>query len=227
MSLETLQWQFAEIAKTDPQRAVMLEAAPSSDALEDMVAVAFSTALTSGNVHLGMEEVESNSNDLQGVLQFHVGAKMFDWFFNARTGYRAQHRASWQAGLAYNSAVIEALREHVRALPHPAVTAKRLNASFKDCGAFEVTVSQLVNSLEPCLSKLCVATVFIGSDAPLPLVGTGPRILLEEGNSWSTIYRDDPDAWLEVKGAFLGVSGPYQIKDPVKRAQDLQRTGSM
>jgi hypothetical protein len=221
-------WQFDEIVKDDPARASALEAAPSSAALAEALTDTFSAALTSGHVRFGLEEARSNSNDVRAVLQFHVGARMFDWFFNARTGYRAQFCASWEAGLAYNFALIDALRKHVRALPYPTVTVRRLNESFEDCGAIEATVSQLVDSLEPHLSMVWVTSSLIqesGRVAGLPFGRAGPRILLEQGNTWAAIYQDDPEAWLEVKGAFLGIAGPYQSKDPIARAKNLQRTG--
>jgi hypothetical protein len=152
---------------------------------------------------------------------------MFDWFCNARTGHLAQFRADWETGLAYNFAIIDALRQHVRALPGSTVTGRRLSASFEDRGATTATVSQLVDLLEPRLSKVWFCTRLIQDSGlvDLPLDLTGPRILLEEDNSWFAPYRDDFDAWLDVKGAFLGAAGAYQPKDPVDRAKKLQLTG--
>ena len=89
------------------------------------------------------------------------------------------------------------------------------------------TVSQLVASLEPNLSKVwfCTALIQPGGVVQLPPGLTGPRILLDDGISWAAPYRDDADSWLDVKGAFVSSAGLYQPKDPVLRATKLHRTG--
>jgi hypothetical protein len=229
MDINTSNWQFSRIVADDPQRASRLEAAPSSADLAEAIISTFSTALTSSNVRIGLEEDRSNPNASRTVLQFHIGVEMFDWFCNARTGYRAQFRSGWETGLAYNFALMEASRQHVQAIPHATIEARHLRGCFEDCGSKEATVGQLVASLDPCLSKLWDCTVLIQDNGPvnrLDIDFLGPHILLEQGNSWLALYCDDSDAWLEVKGAFLGAEELYQIKNPVERAKKLQLTGT-
>jgi hypothetical protein len=118
---------------------------------------------------------------LRAVLQFHVGVKMFDWFCNARTDYRAQVRSGWETGLAYNSALIKALRQHVQILPHVTIEVRHLRGCFEDCGSKEATVSQLVDSLDPYWSKLWFGTVLIQENGPVEKLDIdfgGPRILI-------------------------------------------------
>lgn len=220
-------WGTEEIATNDADRAQALEAAPSPDEIAAAISAAFSSQLNGGNVRFGLEEAEANADHLRAVLQFHVGEVLFDRFFNARTGYRAQFRLSWQAGLDYNHAIIAALRDHVSALPDPQVRVRRLIASFEVLNSMDTTTERLVESLAPCLSKIWFCTLRIDGDrvVTLPAGVTGPRILLEGGLRWAAPYRDDANAWLVVKGAFVSAEGPYQPKDPVVRAKKLQSTG--
>jgi hypothetical protein len=48
------------------------------------------------NVRLGREHLDRDWNHVSAVVQFPVGTKLFDWFFNARTGYRAHFRVHYK-----------------------------------------------------------------------------------------------------------------------------------
>jgi hypothetical protein len=43
-------------------------------------------------------------------MQVHVGEKLYDWFFNARTWYRTQFRQESERGNAYNRDLIAAIQ---------------------------------------------------------------------------------------------------------------------
>jgi hypothetical protein len=194
-----------------------------------VIVEAFAAALTSGEVRFGWERSELDWNDFRAIAQVHLGSNLFDWFFNARTGYRGKFRESWEAGVAFNAEIIEAIRTHVKGIADPTVMVRLLDASFEDCGYATVPVDRISDSLLPDLSKVWFCTKLIrqeGGTACLPLGLSGPRILLDRGDSWAAPYRDDSDSWLDIKGAFLGAEGPYQPKDPVQRAKTLQLTGS-
>ena len=112
-----LKWNLGQIAANDSDRASILEAAPSSVELAKTITDVFTSALNEGDVRVAMEEARSNAKDLRAVLQFHVGSKLFDWFFNSRTGYRAAFRSGSRSARRYF-----ALAQHVR---HPVMEPTR------------------------------------------------------------------------------------------------------
>jgi hypothetical protein len=68
MAPHTPTWHFDQIDADDPRRASALEAAPSPVALAEAVTRTFSTALTSGNVRIGLEVAGSKTGpDLGNV----------------------------------------------------------------------------------------------------------------------------------------------------------------
>src|SRR5213593_4076876 len=95
-------WQFDEIAGTDPVRAARLNSAPSSDDLCIAVVRALGIASSMGKLRIGKESAETNNVHHRIVIQFYIGADLFDWFFNGRTGYRSQFRRSAEIGIAFN-----------------------------------------------------------------------------------------------------------------------------
>jgi hypothetical protein len=220
-------WDLREIAADDSMRASILEAAPPSTELARTITDVFTSALEVHSVRVALEEARSNTSDARVVLQFQVGTKLFDCFFNSRTGYRAVFRGGWESGLVYNQSIIESLRKHLAVLSASTLTARRVNGNFEDCGAITVTIHEVVRSLDPQLSKIwfCSQLLDDGHVAQLPLGLTGPRIRVADDASWAAPHRDDPSAWLEVKGAFVSPAGLYQPKDPVRRAKRLQQEG--
>ena len=217
-------WDLSEIRASDADRASRLENAGSPPELIHSLR----SALDGGDAQFGHECAKGNTNDLRAVIQFMVGADVFDWFFNARTGYRAQFRVDPARGLDFNSQIVDALRRRLSSLPWEAVTGRSLNGCFEDCGAVEIPKSFLVASLVPDLAKIWFCGKRIRGAGGIELLPTGvvgPKIEIEGNQRWATIYRDGADAWLELKGAFRGQSGPYQTKDPACRARKLHTTG--
>jgi hypothetical protein len=162
------------------------------------------------------------------VLQFHVGESLSDFFFNARSGYRAQFRMDWRTGLEYNGNLIDGFRKEIASLPRSNLLARRLTSEFEDCGQLEITRSEVLESLDGHLSKVwfCARLISGGRHVTqLPSGVTGPRLRLTDETTWVTLARDDSDAWLDVKGAFVASNGLYQPKDPIDRAKWLQATG--
>jgi hypothetical protein len=118
-------------------------------------------------------------------------------------------------------------RSVVSVLPSE-VSTRRLMGDFEDCGSFIVPRERLRISLDPDLSKIWFCgrrMTHNGEVVQLPSGATGPRLRLDDGTTWAALAREDSDAWLELKGAFVGSDGPYQPKDPVARAKKLQHSG--
>jgi hypothetical protein len=224
---EEAAWRFDEIACSDADRARTLASAGTPSALLTVIADALDEALSNSDARFGREHAEGHWEDCRAVVQFGVGAEIFDWFFNARTGYRAHFRADYVCGLKFNNKIIAVLRERLAALP-TVVTGRELKSTFEDCGKSLIPRSFVLASLIPELSKVWFCTKRIQHDGGIDLLLTGvvgPRLLLEEGIRWAAPYRENDSAWLDVKGAFLGQAGPYQPKDPMGRAKKLQATG--
>lgn len=175
-----------------------------------------------------MQQSKSASGDLRVVLQFYVGETLSDFFFNARTGYRAQFRTDWRTGLGYNDSIIDGIRNEVVLLPSSELCARRLTPEFEDCGQLTVTWPHVLASLDRYLSKVWFCARLIGSGGhvtQLPSGVTGPCLRLDDQTTWRALSRADSDAWLDVKGAFVGPNGLYQPKDPIERAKRLHATG--
>lgn len=221
-------WRFDAIASSEPDRASALKVAGPPRALIKALQSALEEALGIGEVRLGREHAASQWDDCRAVLQFGVGAQLFDWFFNARTGYRAHFRVCYECGLMFNNQIIETLRLHLDGSLPIFVPGRELNSEFEDCGEAQIPKGFLIASLASDLSKVWFCTKRIGPSGEIELLPTGvvgPRILLDGEHSWAAPYRADNSAWLDVKGAFLGNAAPYQPKDPIARAKRLQATG--
>jgi hypothetical protein len=228
MHTELSLWSFSEIEASEPVRAALLKSAPGPDAIASSIITRFKSELAAGCVRIGMEESGSNQHDLRVVLQFQVGEVLFDQFFNANTGYRAQFRRDWQRGFSYNRDIVINLRSIVAALLAPCVLARRLSPEFEDSGAIEVSREQACDSLDPVLSKVwfcCTLIAGNGTVTQLQTGVTGPRLRLGDHATWAAIARNEEDAWLDVKGAFVGGNEPYQLKDPIERAKKLHTCG--
>ncbi|UPJ68109.1 hypothetical protein [Bradyrhizobium sp. 191] len=213
----------------DHRRGVTLEADGSPSSLLMRVCGALEKSLEVGEVRFARERAEGQPNDYRAVIQFHVGAHLFDWFFNGRRGYRAHFWADYQCGLRFNDQLIDALRSILETRIQDAVVGRELDDRFEDIGAARIARSFLINSLVPYLSKVWLCTKRIrlnGGTEWLPTGVLGPRILLgSDGSSWAAPHRDEDAAWLDIKGAFLGRAGVYQPKTPLERAKKLQATG--
>jgi hypothetical protein len=81
-------------------------------------------------------------------------------------------------------------------------------------------------SLLPYLTKIWFCGRLIEPGVVrLPIV-SGPKLVID-GQDWTALFHvNDEDAWLEIKGAFIGGPRPYQPKRPIGRAKKLQAIGT-
>jgi hypothetical protein len=169
----------------------------------------------------GWEPNDTCPSHHRTVIQFRVDPNLFDWFFNARTGYRAHFRAHPDRGLAFNGDVIRALRDRLWPRLPSSVDIRRVDTAMNDLEAISLPSADLVRSLDPELAKVWFgATPIGGGYRPTGL--SGPKIRVGSA-SWAAPYMDD--AWLDLKGAFDGNSQLYQPKSPRERANKLHETG--
>lgn len=222
-------WDVSEIANADPERGAHLLQPPSATALSTLVLEALKTALLRGTARMAAERSSANAKASRAVIQFWVGSKLFDWFFNCENGYRAQYRSDPAIGLRYNGRIIVEARQLLLDLLPPVMTVRVLTPGFHDAGPRNVATREWSKSLQPVLSNIWMSGVMLQTDGSqatsLPAGIDGARIKVGSTHDWASISRIDADAWLEIKGAFVGARGCYQPKDPVQRARWLHTHG--
>lgn len=221
-------WGYADIALAEPDRARYLESAPSADILIEKVVSTFVDAARSGDLRVGMDQSGLDRTHLRAVLQVHAGTTLEDQLLNARSGVRAAHREGWRKGHEYNRRIVDGVRDGIRGMEQLIVRARLLTHEFQDCGEIDVSWAQIIESLEPNLSKIWFCARLIdgrGKVLQLPTGATDSRIRVDDDTTWPSIARNEDDAWFDLKGAHVGPDGPYQRKDPVDRALALHETG--
>lgn len=89
-------------------------------------------------------------------------------------------------------------------------------------------IDLIVASLDPLLSKVwfCEKRIGDGEIQELFVSRTGPKLVFADSDPWSSLYAEDADGWIDVKGAFMSPRGGYQPKSPEERAANLQQRGS-
>ena len=220
-------WRWDEIATVDALRAHRLERASSPAALLDALETQLGEAVNRGLIRFGRERWSKNSSDTRAVVQFWISRSLFDWFFNARTGYRAHFRTTEACGRAFNKQIISRLWAQLESTCQFPLSGREVDETFQDLGPAQIGKDFISNSLEPELAKIWFSTLLIEPGAkPRQLIMglDGARVLI--GNTrWAAPDRDEDSTWLDIKGAFLGQSKPHQPKDPECRAMHLRATG--
>jgi hypothetical protein len=213
----------------DVARLAALRGAGSADDILTAIVAAFETAIRSGSLRVGWEQARKNPLDHRVVLQFHVGSELFDRFFNARTGYRAHFRFAPECGTAFNARLIQSVSESVSANLPETIAARELDSYFTDQRRVLIERASVESSLVRDLSKAWFCSGRIepaGGVNDIIVSVTGPRIIVGFDESFAAIEADEDMAWLDIKGAFLSSGGPYQIKPPDERAQELHKSGT-
>lgn len=219
-------WNFDKIAEQDIRRADELRNAPSYLEIIEMVSKALRAAIASDNLLIGIEAADKCPTDFRVVVQFHVGLQLWDWFFNAQTGYRGQYKKNSVHGHYQNQVLFNLLRLEFESVTGRIFPASCIGERFEYKGPTSVSVPFILSSLDPILSKAwcCTGRVYRHGVTSSLRVGHFNRGLsFNVGDDWSALYVDEEDAWLDLKGAFLRL---YQEKDPMKRAEEMWRTGS-
>lgn len=221
-------WQFECIKRDDPDRAKTLESAGPPEGLVNALASALKSEFDRKNVRWGWENAVDSEGDCRAVIQFQATPELFDWFFNARTGYRAHYRASVELGLSFNSQIIQAIRDCVDANIAGPIAGRELKNDFQDVGPIQIRKRLLLKSLDRKLSKLWLCGKLIlpkGGIKPIPMGYGGPKLILNSDRCWEALYLGTEPIWLDCKGAFSGEAEIYQIKCPLDRARKLHVTG--
>jgi hypothetical protein len=229
-------WDFSGICAEDPVRAARLEASGGSDDLPTALSAALSRAIETRTCSLAVEQGH-NFKGRRSRVQFEVAPELYDWFFNGRTGYRAQFWICTQRGLCFNETIVAALWTTLNGKLNRENTAHtvRVTGSLEeDIGTVQVMTAEVLASLEPAVSHIWIAEHLLRADkgpmntAFLEMVNPAvPKLLVPRWDGYPSIGAPDPGVGsrLEVKGGFLsgGVSTPS--KPPIVRARKINETG--
>jgi hypothetical protein len=135
---DRLNWRFDAILAAEPHRGAVLDADFSPSSLLAGVCGALRKALEMKNVRFARERAEGQPNDYRAVVQFGLGAPLFDWFFNGRMGYRAHFRTHYECGLKFNDQLIDVLRGILDTDLQDTVMGRELDDRFEDIGEAQI-----------------------------------------------------------------------------------------
>lgn len=202
-----------------PELAEEIEACPAPVALVEALAGALREATVSGHAHFYDEAARNDPRGgCRAVIQFPAPRTLFNHFFSGRAGYRAHFYVSTACGLVFNDQAVAALVAQLASVMPSQVQGFHIDGDGNETHSC-IRKGFVTRSLVPNLSKLWV----VGDGASF----TGPRILLPDGRSWSSILCDGDRAGVDLKGAFVGTDGSlYQPKDPHWRAERLHEQGA-
>ncbi|MDQ7251065.1 hypothetical protein [Dongia sedimenti] len=248
-------WSFEKIRDRDEARAARLESAESPDELIESLSASLTQACDSGAVRLAIDSKNNAFIEQRAIIQFHVEPELYDWFFNARTGYRAQFWIAPDNGQRFNERIIERVSAVVNEHLPLTVTARKIEVRHvdgsredSDCGTIALPRDQLLNSLVPYASKIWICERLCDpagghvQDIGLPVLSgaeRSPEKLAiprwaeavnpktgETGEGLRSPLAAPEHSWLDVKGGFLNAEGnPGQIKPQNDRAGQIHFIG--
>lgn len=164
----------------------------------------------------------------RSVVQVHVEPEFFATFFNSSAGYRAMFRRGSQIGSATNAALVSAVRSALEMRLPETANAHVIRTGPKWVRREPIARSTLVRSLDPSLAKVWYSTAEVVPKGEIRLLPTGVsdrKLDVGLPEHWVEILQNPRDCIIEVKGAFVGSCGLFQIKDPQSRAHTLSNKG--
>lgn len=234
-------WGFDEIALDDPSRVIALNSCGVADALIEAICEALGAALVR-DVRIGFDGINNDLAAPRVTFQFPVSAALYDWFYNARTGYRAQFWASPEAGDAYNFRLLTHVK---RVLEHwlPAsglqgrilfVEKQNGDRQDVDTGSRIESRTNVLGSLDPSLSKIWICERLIQLDGKPPLstlalASRGRKLKIPQWTGYGLEPQNPQQngGWLDIKGGYVRSSGKAEQpnKAPATRAYQIHCTG--
>ena len=230
---------------SDPDRAETLESAGSPDDLTKVLKDALREARACGNIRYAVDSKDKCFTENRSIVQFRIAPDLYDRFFNARTGYRAQFWIDPETGQAFNDELVEAFTAVLReGLPDPVVVRKievtpgSDPRDEKDAGSMAIPRDDFLASLQPHASKIWICERLYAPggavNGGIQQIAAGeliraldldiPRWAGTEGCRAPCPLEDN--SWLDVKGGFRGADGGTgQIKPQDRRAKQLHETG--
>jgi hypothetical protein len=167
----------------------------------------------------------------RSVVQLRVSPELFEAFFNSSAGYRAMFRRGRRIGSLANAALVDAVQSRLAASLPEVVDAHHIKAGLNGPDWIRraaIPKPTFLRSLDPSLAKVWYSTAEVQSNGEirrLPFGVSDGKIDVGLSNHWAEIRQDAEDCIIEVKGAFVGSCGLFQIKDPELRARTLSEKG--
>jgi hypothetical protein len=233
-------WGFQEIADVCPERAARLARAEPHDALIEALAATLERALTA-DARVGFDGVGNDLSAPRVTLQFLVPTGLYDWFFNARTGYRGQYWISPENGLALNAQLLHRLRNIIENwAPRSGVEGREIwvvkhghDREDIDKGPHTESRDTVLASLDPRLSKIWICERLIQRSGTPPVhmqFGfVGPKLCIPRWKERGLFapFPEEGEAWLDIKGAYVQPNGKVEQpnKSPEERADQIHKTG--
>jgi hypothetical protein len=246
---------FERSRDVDEVRATRLESPWSPQDLLGSLVEALNGAADRGELRITVDSKRNAFTELRAIVQFQVTPELYDWFFNARTGYRAQFWIDPKVGLAFNRQIVEELTEALSRQVSAKVRARRIEVTSEhetrqeeDTGMIEITRDELLRSLAPDASKIWMGERLYSRDGgPIRDIGfatlsdaaqnpaslcvprwaeaTNPKTG-EKGEGLRAPFPCPENSWLDLKGGFLDAEGnPTQIKPQDERANHIHEYG--
>ena len=244
-------WCFEHIRAVDEVRAARLEAAGPPDALAHELRCALCKAIERRDFRVAVDSKDNTFVEQRAIVQFRVAQEIYDWFFNARTGYRAQFWLGPCVGIAFNKMSVEWLSGVLQRRLPQTVRVGRINVVVANesrdesyDGVRVVPREMIMGSLVSDESKIWIAErrydeseiVNIG----FAVLSTAERCLRKlcvprwtanpsecvTGEGLRAPYPEDDQSWLDLKGGFVSTKGKAsQIKPQTERAEKIHRHG--
>jgi hypothetical protein len=248
-------WSFGNIRRVDWERAARLESAEPPDDLVRTLAQALDETVGREEFRIAVDSRDNTFIERRTIVQFQISPTLYDWFFNARTGYRSRFWIDPKIGLAFNRDIAETLTKVLtRRLP-ATVTARRImvvprneSRNERDIGTIEIARDEIVRSLAPDASKMWICERLYSQDGG-QITDIGFAVLSdaersraklcvprwaearnpktgEKGEGLRAPRPGREESWLDLKGGFLDSAGnSYQIKPQDERALHIHQRG--
>jgi len=199
----------------------------------DAFAVAIRDAIADRTAKFG---IDTMNDQPRAIIQVRVGLKLYDQFFNGRTGYRAHYWSSPDAGNSFDERLIcnlrQVLHEHMPILVEGRNVVVNVNGGRDECdgGPCQVTREFALQSFQPNASKAWICEWLITDRGGLnqwQSLGYYPRTpkLIIKGWSGNGL-RAPCGEWLDFKGGFVDSSGKATpSKKRTNRGNEIHEAG--
>jgi hypothetical protein len=255
LEIDSNAWGFDAIRGADAARGDMLEHAGPPEALISALTHALDQAQRNGAIRLVIDSKRESFESFRAMTQFTVHRDLYDWFYNARTGYRAAFWRDPMIGIEFNHRIVAALAGILAERLSDDVTVRAIqiietndtSREDRDRGRKLVQRDSFIRSLDPSVAKVWICERLHRNeggridDIGLPVfreARDGPKLIVPRWASAVISQGDDPGfgllaprpseeyCWLDFKGGVIAKSGELvQPKPNDLRALQLHNIG--